>query len=60
MSLKEFLLTERINRFEPLREGSGTELDDKIYRLLIQLPEFKRLPMDKQGSITMKLTRMIK
>jgi len=41
-------------------EGSGTDLDDKIYRLLIQLPEFKKLPMDKQGTITMKIHKMIK
>ena len=45
---------------ELLKEGSGTDLDDKIYRLLIQLPEFKKLGLDKQGSITMKLTNMIK
>jgi hypothetical protein len=45
---------------EVLSEGSGTDLDDKIFRLLSPLPEFKRLPMDKQGSIIMKITRMIK
>ena len=43
-----------------LNEGTGTDLDDKIFRLLVQLPEFKKLPMDKQGIITMKLTKMIK
>jgi hypothetical protein len=43
-----------------LKEGSGTDLDDKIFRLMEQLPEFKKLPMDKQGTIIMKLTRMIK
>ena len=40
-------------------EGSGTDLDDTIYRYLIKIPEFKRLPMDKQGAITMKVFRMI-
>jgi hypothetical protein len=43
-----------------LKEGSGTDLDDKIFRLLSPLPEFKRLPMDKQGTIIMKITKMIK
>jgi hypothetical protein len=43
-----------------LKEGMGTELDDKIFRLMDRLPEFKKLPMDKQGTIIMKLTKMIK
>jgi hypothetical protein len=55
MDFKEYLTIAK-----PIDEGSGTELDDKIYRLLIQLPEFKKLSMDRQGTITMKLTRMIK
>lgn len=38
---------------------AGNKLVDKVYNQLIKIPEFKKLSMDRQGEISVQVTKMI-
>lgn len=38
---------------------AGSKVVDKVYDLLMKMPEYKKLSMDRQGEIAMAVAKMI-